>query len=115
MSVTDSVHHPQVTESVRELHLRGCFLYRSRWGSYASSLHSLSPSLSSFTLPELRKRCPHLKGLFLSDMALAFDTSGAVPTLADFPETLEGLALRDSQFQGELFFQDDPSEVWWAQ
>ncbi|KAM7295375.1 F-box/LRR-repeat protein 12 [Ixodes scapularis] len=101
----------QVAPSMRELHVRGCFLYRSRWGTHASSFHSLSPSLSSFTLPELCHRCPALQGLFLSDMALALDTNGQVPTLGNFPPTLRSLGMRGCLFQPAPFFSEDPSQL----
>ncbi|CAN8001417.1 unnamed protein product, partial [Ixodes hexagonus] len=101
----------QVTASVQQLHIRGCFLYRSRWGSHASSFHSLSPSLNSFTLPELGRRCPSLRGLFLSDMALALDTNGQVPSLEHFPATLRCLALRGCLFLPAPFFSDESSQL----
>lgn len=109
----------QVTSRVEELRLRGCFqLYRSRWGSspmagavHHHHHHSLSPSLHSFTLPELRRLCPALRSLALVDMALAFDTNGAVPALADLPPSLRRLALRACSFQAPRFFERDPEQL----
>lgn len=109
----------QVTNRVEELRLRGCFqLYRSRWGSspmagavHHHHHHSLSPSLHSFTLPELRRLCPALRSLALVDMALAFDTNGAVPALADLPPSLRRLALRACSFQAPRFFERDPEQL----
>lgn len=110
----------QVTSRVEELRLRGCFqLYRSRWGGSSVMAgavhhhhhHSLSPSLHSFTLPELRRLCPALRSLALVDMALAFDTNGAVPALADLPPSLRRLALRACSFQAPRFFERDPEQL----
>lgn len=109
----------QVTSRVEELRLRGCFqLYRSRWGSspmggavHHHHHHSLSPSLHSFTLPELRRLCPALRSLALVDMALVFDTNGAVPALADLPPSLRRLALRACSFQAPRFFERDPEQL----
>ncbi|KAK8776638.1 hypothetical protein V5799_030018 [Amblyomma americanum] len=101
----------QVTGGVHELKLRGCFLYRSRWGPYAKGFHSLSPSLHSFTLAELRRRCPALLALTLADMALAFDSTGAPPAIADLPVSLRRLALRACSFQAVGFFHRDPHQL----
>lgn len=101
----------QVTGGVRELRLRGCFLYRSRWGPHAEGFHSMSPSLHSFTLPELRRRCPALRALTLTDMALAFDSTGAAPAIGDLPASLRRLALRACSFQAPGFFRRDPHQL----
>lgn len=101
----------QMTPSVKELHIRGCFVYRCLWGSHASSFHSVSPSFNSFTLPELCHRCPALRNLFLSDMAFALDTNGQVPTLAHFPPTLKCLGMRGCLFNPTSFFSNDPTQL----
>lgn len=110
----------QVTSRVEGLRLRGCFqLYRSRWGGASHMAaavhhhhhHSLSPSLHSFTLPELRRLCPALRSLALLDMALAFDTNGAMPALADLPPSLRRLSLRACSFQAPKFFERDPEQL----
>lgn len=104
--------HLQALSCVREVHLLGQFTCNGyHQGSYVTSCHSISPSLSSFTLPELRTRCPSLHSLFLSDMCLAFDTNGSVVTLQDFPDSLRRLGVRSSLVHTQRFFTDDPEQV----
>ncbi|XP_064479558.1 F-box/LRR-repeat protein 12-like isoform X2 [Ornithodoros turicata] len=104
--------HLQAASCVREVHLLGQFTCSGyHHGNCVTAGHSISPSLTSFTLPELSVRCPNLHSLFLSDMCLAFNTNGSVVTLNDFPPSLRRLGIRSSLLHIQKFFTDDPEQV----